>query len=190
MANATWRMKKDYISWSWLLPLPPAEGNDWLVELFSRIRDSLGDFGHASRALLELMQGDDLRFELPAQWDAFFAALGELKALQIIYLHVDLRCRTANEEEFIIPNGGTFCLSLGREVEGVNPTDDQRQLLFWLNTDIYDPDSFEGPNEATAAQNAPRLASFLRRIEELPVEFHSLDTFAPGAHRYGFTVEP
>ena len=126
------------------------------------------------------------RFALPAEWAELIQTTRDLAALRLVYLELDLTCRSAGGGEVVIPEGGSFGLSLRRMADGVNSMDEPPLLHFWLNTDIYDPDSSEGDNEGTGALNAPRLRAFLERIEATGAVFDSMEPFAQNAHRYGF----
>jgi hypothetical protein len=180
-------MGPDLVSWMWELPVPPPTGNEWVAEWVTRLRDALGDFGEFSGAWLELSEGENRDFDLPAQWTELIASLRELASLQLVYLHVDLRCRLSDGRDIVLPHGAMLSLSLRREADGMNNPEDPPLLNLSLNTDIYNPDSSEGDNEETGALNAPRLRAVLERIEATGAKYDSMENpFAQNAHRYGF----
>jgi hypothetical protein len=187
MADITWNRGPDLVSWTWELPLPPPTGNEWVAEWVTRLRDTPGDFGQFSGAWLELSQGEDRDFVLPADWEQLIAAVGELASVRLAYLYVDLRCRLPDGSDVVLQRGATLFLSTRRVADGANNAEDPPLLHLSLNTDIYDPDSSAGDNEETGALNAPRLRAFLERIEATGARYDFMDNpFAPGAHRYGF----
>lgn len=187
MGEVTWNIGSARVSWTYELPFPPARGSEWVVEWLNRLAGTPGDFGQLSSALLELSAGDDLRFALPAEWGQLIQKTRDLAALRLVYLELDLTCRSAGGGEVVIPAGGSFGLSLRRMADGLNAVDEPPLLHFWLNTDIYNPDSSAGDNEETGALNAPRLRAFLERIDATGARYDSMDNpYAPTAHRYGF----
>jgi hypothetical protein len=187
MADVTWDRGPDLVGWSWELPLPPPEGNGWVVEWLLRLRSALRDFGQLSGAWTEHSHGDDRDFVLPSGWEELIAAVRGLESLQLVYLYIDLRCLLPDGGEVVLPQGATLSLSLRRLEDGKNNAEDPPLLGLSLHTDIYDPDSSAGDNEETGALNAPRLRQFLERIEATGAVFDSMEKpFAPRAHRYGF----
>ena len=77
--------------------------------------------------------------------------------------------------------------ALRRTEDGSRSVDDPPLLHLSLHSDIYDPDSSGGDNEAAAAANGSRLTSFLHRIEQLGATFEDVETaYSPGATRYGY----
>jgi hypothetical protein len=187
MGEVTWNIRSALVSWTYELPFPPPRGNEWVVEWLNRLSGTLGDFGRLSSALLELSAGDDLRFALPAEWEALLRTTRDLAALRLVDLDLDLHCRTDDGGEVVIPEGGSFGLSLRRMADGVNAMDEPPLLHFSLNTDIYNPDSSGGDNEETGALNAPLLRAFLERIDATGARYVMMDNpYARHAHRYGF----
>jgi hypothetical protein len=129
------------VSWSWELPMPPPTGNEWVAGWLTRVRDALGDFGELSDAWLELSEGADRDFVLPADWELLIAAARQLASVQLVYLDVDLRCRLPDGSDIVLPAGADLGLSTRRMGDGVNNPEDPPLLHFWLNADIYNPDS-------------------------------------------------
>ncbi len=187
MADITWNRGADMVSWTWDLPMSPPTGNEWVAEWLTRLRDAVGDFGELSGAWLELSEGADRDFVLPADWEQLIAAVRELASVQLAYLDVDLACRLPDGGDIVLPRGATLTLSTRRMGDGANNAEDPPLLHLSLNTDIYNPDSSAGDNEETGALNAPRLRTLLERIDARGARYVMMDNpYARNAHRHGF----
>lgn len=187
MAEITWNRRADMVSWTWALPMPPPTGNEWVAEWLTNLRDAVAEFGDVSGASLELSEGADRDFVLPADWEQLIAAVRELASVRFANLELDLACGLPDGRDIVVQGGATLTLSTRRRVDGANDAEDPPLLHLSLNTDIYDPDSSAGDNEETGALNAPRLRAFLERIDATGAKYVMMDNpYAPTAHRYGF----